>query len=94
EQAKREVLESQLEISRIKQCLDRMGQQEIVMTSPKRFTPLAFPLWAERIRAQVSSEKWLDRVQRMAIQIEKASNRRAKRNAPNRVARKSLSIAS
>jgi ATP-dependent Lhr-like helicase len=51
---------------------------------PQRFTPLAFPLWVERIRSQqVSSERWLDRVQRMVAQLEKAAARETK--APRNV---------
>jgi ATP-dependent Lhr-like helicase len=44
-------------------------------------TPLAFPLWAERLQFQVSSESWKDRVQRMAVQLEKAADGPTKRRA-------------
>lgn len=34
-------------------------------------SPLAFPLWTERLRTQyVSSEKWSDRVRRMSLKLE------------------------
>jgi len=75
-QARREVLDRQLEIARIRQALERMTAQELVIVPTERLTPLAFPLWADRIQAaHVSTEKWTDRVRRMAAALEKAAAR-------------------
>ena len=71
EQARREVLDGQLELGRLRQALDAARTQTIVMLRPHTFTPLAFPLWAEHLRATtLSSEKWADMVQKMALRLE------------------------
>lgn len=65
DQSRREVLESQLEFRRIERALRRAGDQKLVLTRPERLTPLSFPLWADRLRAHLSSEDWQARVERM-----------------------------
>ena len=40
-----------------------------------RLTPLAFPLWVERLRGGVHADDWKSRVERMLVQLEKAANR-------------------
>lgn len=70
DQARREVLSRQLEYARMERALRRVGQCELTVTEPGRLTPMGFPLWADRLRAQVSSESWEDRVQRMLAQLE------------------------
>ena len=69
-QSRREVLERQLEIQRIRNKLIEIQEQEILFRFPKRLTPFAFPLWAESLRTQVSTESWSDRVSRMAKELE------------------------
>lgn len=71
-QARREVLESQLEFERIAGVLRRVDDQTIVLAAPERLTPLAFPLWADRLRAQLSTEDWQARIQRMLRRLEAA----------------------
>lgn len=70
EQARREVLERELDITRIRAVLQQIAVQNIVHVETERFSPLAFPIWAERIHGQVSSESWTDRVKKMSIQLE------------------------
>ena len=73
DQSLREVLEQQIEQQRLLQSLQTIADQNILLRQPERLTPLAFPLWAERLRGQIiSSEKWQDRVQRMVAQLERA----------------------
>ena len=72
EQARSEVLEQQLEATRLRQLLTTIEKQTICLNKPERLTPLAFPLWAEMIRGQVSSESWKERVLRMAAELELA----------------------
>lgn len=74
-QARREVLESQLDMSRLSACLDTLKAQRLVLQPTDRLTPLAFPLWVERIASQVTTESWRDRVERMVVQLEKASDK-------------------
>jgi ATP-dependent Lhr-like helicase len=79
EQAKREVLERELELSRLKATIDRLGRQTIVLTQPRRLTPLALPLIAEQMRNKLSTEKLADRVARMQLQIQMPEKRRGAR---------------
>ena len=72
-QAYREVLERQLERSRMGRALERLSASEIVITEPKRTTPLAFGLLVDRNRDRVSSEKLSDRIKRMQLVLEKAA---------------------
>lgn len=66
DQANREVLERQLEQSRLGKTLDRLSQSRIALIDVERHTPLALPLLVDRTRGRVSSEKLADRVRRMA----------------------------
>jgi ATP-dependent Lhr-like helicase len=70
-QARREVLDQQFEVTRLRRALDRLGHVRIVITEPSRPTPFAFPLLVERMREAVSSEKLADRVRRMTDSLER-----------------------
>jgi ATP-dependent Lhr-like helicase len=72
-QAHREVLERQLEQSRLGRTLERIAAGRISVVDVERPTPLAFPLLVDRAREQVSSEKFLDRVRRLAAPLERAA---------------------
>jgi ATP-dependent Lhr-like helicase len=72
-QAHREVLERQLERSRLGATLQRLSVARVVVTEPTRFTPLAFPLLVDRTRNKVSSEKLGDRIKRMQLALERAA---------------------
>ena len=72
-QAHREVLERQLERSRLGATLQRLSTARVVLTEPKRFTPLSFPLLVDRTRNKVSSEKLADRIARMQLALERAA---------------------
>ncbi|HEU5048694.1 MAG TPA: DNA ligase-associated DEXH box helicase, partial [Gemmatimonadales bacterium] len=73
EQAAREVLERQLEKSRLTTALERMSRSTLSIVETERPTPLAFPLIVDRAREQVSSEKLADRVRRMTATLERAA---------------------
>jgi ATP-dependent Lhr-like helicase len=70
DQAHREVLERQLEQSRMGRTLERLASSKIRILDIRRPSPLAFPLLIDRTRSRVSSEKLADRVRRMAAQFE------------------------
>jgi ATP-dependent Lhr-like helicase len=72
-QAHREVLERQLERSRLGATLQRLSAARVVLAEPKRFTPLSFPLLVDRTRNKVSSEKLADRIARMQLVLERAA---------------------
>jgi ATP-dependent Lhr-like helicase len=65
-QAFDEVMDFQLEEARLRQALNRINQQEIIVKYPERFTPFAFPIMVDRLsRESLSSEKLEDRIKRM-----------------------------
>jgi ATP-dependent Lhr-like helicase len=71
DQARREVLQNQLEIVRLREALARSARQRMVLARPATLTPLSFPIWAEHLRATtLSSEKWADMVRRMVLRLE------------------------
>lgn len=71
DQARREVLEAELEFVRLAALLEQIEKRRITIVETDRLTPFAFPLWVETIRsADVSSERWIDRVRKMIEQLE------------------------
>jgi ATP-dependent helicase Lhr and Lhr-like helicase len=70
-QSQREVLEQQLEASRMETALRRISEHLIVTTMPPKITPLGFPLWVDKLRERVSSETLADRIQKLQAQLEK-----------------------
>ena len=78
-QAHREVLERQLESSRLGRTLERLAASRVVITEPKRTPPLAFPLLVDRTRESVSSESLSDRVRKMQVKLERAVDAERKR---------------
>jgi ATP-dependent Lhr-like helicase len=74
EQAHREVLEQQLDLSRLSGALRRIEASAIITVDTPCLTPLAFPLWADRLREQLTTERWEDRVRRMIDDLEQRAN--------------------
>lgn len=78
EQSRREVLDQQLEASRMHMAMERISQSQIMIQEPPRVTPLAFPLLVDKLRERVSSETLADRIARMQMQLEAAAVRTGK----------------
>ncbi|MEA5125312.1 ligase-associated DNA damage response DEXH box helicase [Xanthomonas floridensis] len=74
-QAEREVFEGQLELARLAHALEDCARRELRLCTPRSLTPLSFPLWAERVRGQLSTEDWKARVLRAAEQLERKHGR-------------------
>ena len=72
-QSRREVLEQQLELSRMKRSLQRIASCRILITDPPKVTPFAFPLLVDKLRERVSNETLADRIARLQSQLEKAA---------------------
>jgi ATP-dependent helicase Lhr and Lhr-like helicase len=70
-QATREVLERQLEASRLAAALARMRASRTRLLRPRRPTPFAFPLMVEMFREKLSTEALEARVARMIEQLER-----------------------
>ena len=73
EQSRREVLDQQLEASRMHSAMERINESQIMLKEPSRVTPLAFPLLVDKLRERVSSETLADRIARMQEQLESAA---------------------
>lgn len=71
QQAFDEVIFFQLDEIRLREALMKIQTQEIVLNHTERFTPYAFPIMVDRLREKLSSEKLLDRIKKMQIQLEK-----------------------
>lgn len=64
QQAQREVLSQELELTRLQQTLQRLQGQPIDWVMLKRPSPFSLPLMVERLRERLSTEKLSDRVAR------------------------------
>ena len=76
DQARREVLEQQLDFERLDAALTDLRRRQWVIRFPERLTPLSFPLWAENLQSQtqtVSTESWKVRIERMLGTLESAA---------------------
>ncbi len=72
-QAEREVLERQLEFSRLSEGLRRMANTAVLLRQTHKPSPFAFPIMVSRFREKLTSEKLADRVKRMQLEYDKAS---------------------
>jgi ATP-dependent Lhr-like helicase len=71
-QAYNEVLEQQMEETRLRESLERIYHSRIVVTFPKQLTPLSFPIIVDGLnRNNLSTEKLEDRIRRMQQVLEK-----------------------
>ena len=71
EQARREVLEGSLELARLRDALQSMESKPLRLIEMDRLSPLAFPLWAERLNFVISSEDASTMIEEMLKNLEK-----------------------
>ncbi len=62
-----EVVNYQLEMSRLRKAMNRMFNQKIIITHPEKPTPFAFPIMVDRLRDRMSSESLGERIKRMSV---------------------------
>lgn len=63
-----EVLEQQMEESRLMDMLWRIQNSKIIITFPQQLTPFCFPIKVDSLREDLSSEKLEDRIRKMLPQ--------------------------
>lgn len=69
-QAFEEVMEFQLEESRMREAMQRIEQQPIVLKYLSKPTPFSFPIMVDRLnRERLSSERIEDRIKRMKLEL-------------------------
>lgn len=73
QQARREVRERQLEEERLREALRRIQDATLHVIDVPRLTPLAFPIYVDRVRQGLSSESLAQRVRRMQEDLEEAA---------------------
>lgn len=64
-----EVMNFQLEESRMRKALERIQRQKIMIIRSDQATPFSFPIMVDRMREKLSSEKLLDRIEKMKVQL-------------------------
>lgn len=74
DQSRREVLQKQMEFQRLSAILENARSARMSLNHTEKLSPLAFPLWAEMIRGEVSSEPWQQRVEAMARSLDDSSS--------------------
>ncbi|WP_428311423.1 ligase-associated DNA damage response DEXH box helicase [Hydrocarboniphaga sp.] len=86
-QALSEALEQQLDYQRLRDTLLQLQAARIVVVDVERFTPLAFPLWTDRLNQhRVSSEGVHERIARMLAELEAAASEPVPRRRRKRAA--------
>lgn len=70
-EAYEEVFDFQLEIARMRAAFERINTHEIIMTTPQKLTPFAFPIFAESFREKYSNEDWQSKLEKIKNQLEK-----------------------
>ena len=68
-----EVMEFQLQETRMRNALERINHQKIILEQPEKPTPFSFPILVERIRERYTSEELKDRIKRMTLKLEGGS---------------------
>jgi ATP-dependent Lhr-like helicase len=72
-QAQREVMEQELELTRLRATLGELQARRIALHATRRATPFGFALMVEMFREKVSTEKLNDRVARLLRELEQAA---------------------
>lgn len=72
-QAQREVMEQELELTRLRDTLAELHGRAVAFRQVARATPFGFALMVERFREKLTTEKLSDRVQRILRELEKAA---------------------
>jgi len=73
-QAKREVMEKQLEQSRMAMALTRLSNSATLLVHPPKPTPMSFPILVDRLRETLSTEDVGDRIEKMVMRLEKEAD--------------------
>ncbi|HEX4376529.1 MAG TPA: ligase-associated DNA damage response DEXH box helicase [Steroidobacteraceae bacterium] len=73
-QSEREVLADELEIRRLTDALSRLQRSELACKTLTDCSPLAFPLYVERLRERLTNESLVERVRRMTARLEELAD--------------------
>jgi ATP-dependent helicase Lhr and Lhr-like helicase len=73
-QSRREVLESTLELERLRTALDDIAKKPLRLIELERLTPMAFPLWAERLNFVISTQDAASVLEEMLATLNSEAN--------------------
>lgn len=74
-QSQREIMEKQLEYSRLKNSLEDIQQRPIHLIETDNLTPMAFPLWADRLSATLPAGDVATRLEQMLQDLNQAASK-------------------
>ncbi len=74
-QSRREILEKQLEYSRLKEALTDLQQRPIHLIETEYLSPMAFPLWADRLSATLPAGDAATRLEQMLENLNRAASK-------------------
>lgn len=74
-QSQREIMEKQLEYSRLKISLEDIQQRPIHLIETDNLTPMAFPLWADRLSATLPAGDVATRLEQMLQDLNQAASK-------------------
>jgi len=72
-QSQREVIERQMDFTRLSETMHNLQERRLVLMNTPRLTPLAFPLWADRISHSVGKDDPAEVLARMLAELETAA---------------------
>jgi ATP-dependent Lhr-like helicase len=72
-QSRREILERQLELTRLTAAIRALAGRPLVLVETERLSPMAFPLWADRLSATLPAGDAATRLEAMLHQLNLAA---------------------
>ena len=75
EQSRREILEGQLELARLEETLVSLSKKPFELVETERLTPMAFPLWADRLSAYLPAGDAATQLEKMLVRLQAASRK-------------------
>jgi ATP-dependent helicase Lhr and Lhr-like helicase len=73
-QSEREILEKQLELTRLSGVIRQLESREMHLVETENLTPMAFPLWADRLSATLAPADAATRLEAMLRSLNAAAN--------------------
>lgn len=67
-QAYEEVMDFQLEITRMRRAFERISKQKILIRQIEKPSPFAFPILVDRLRERYTNEELIERIKRMKLE--------------------------
>ncbi|RYD34012.1 MAG: hypothetical protein EOP87_09990, partial [Verrucomicrobiaceae bacterium] len=73
EQSRREILEKQLEFTRLHHVIQQLQTRPVHFQETEHLTPMAFPLWADRLQSIHTGPDAVTRLEAMLVELNQAA---------------------